>query len=234
MLEAGGSSPEGPRHVRWGLDPVYKTVARVLVRDLVECHEVQGARGYFRLGQHIVQRMEIMGYVVAVLTKHNRVEFTVDDGTGCMPCCYFLSQLDEAPSQQLGTHVVVRYAARAGCDSCSKASIRRWALLHATDRQTSKGPTHTVAEQASLGALLRVQGKLITFRGVRQLKCSAYRKYSITGAWQTQPPSPSNLCLRTAESVADCNAEMLHWLDSIKLMNELYSQQVAYEQCPSA
>ena len=62
--------------LQWGLDPVHKTVARVLIRDLLECHPVQDAPGYFRLGQHVVKRMEVLGYVVAVQPRHNRVDLT--------------------------------------------------------------------------------------------------------------------------------------------------------------
>ena len=61
--------------LKWGLDPVHRTVARVLIRDLLECHPVQDAPGYFRLGQHVVKRLEVLGYVVAVQSRHDRVEF---------------------------------------------------------------------------------------------------------------------------------------------------------------
>lgn len=121
------------------------------------------------ISHHRFSRAETLGVITSRELKPNHfLKFTVDDGTGCIPCILWLNHL-----------------------SSSYFSNR-------SNVQLASEFANSSASQVKIGALARVRGRITRYRGVVQI---------------------------TVSDVAierDPNAEILHWLDCMKLGRTVY------------
>ncbi|KAK9115815.1 hypothetical protein Sjap_014762 [Stephania japonica] len=126
---------------------------------------------FYRKGRPI-SRVETVGVVVSRELKGGKfLKFIIDDGTGCIPCIFWLNHLD------------------------SPYFFRR----SPSDVQVMAKIASNQAAQIQLGVVARVRGKTTTYRGAAQITVS------------------------DVVVERDPNAEILHWLQSIKLAQSCYN-----------
>ncbi|KZV38675.1 hypothetical protein F511_33620 [Dorcoceras hygrometricum] len=131
-----------------------------------------GPISFSRKGMPVLH-VESLGIVVTREQKPGKfLKFTIDDGTGCIPCILWLNQL------------VSPYFSRRD-PSAVKFNADMAARL---------------AAQIHLGAVARVCGKVKRYRGTLQI-------------------TASNVVLE-----ADPNAQVLHWLDCVRLARNCYDK----------
>eukprot|EP00470_Lotharella_oceanica_P001669 CAMPEP_0170169044 /NCGR_PEP_ID=MMETSP0040_2-20121228/1985_1 /TAXON_ID=641309 /ORGANISM="Lotharella oceanica, Strain CCMP622" /LENGTH=160 /DNA_ID=CAMNT_0010407567 /DNA_START=8 /DNA_END=490 /DNA_ORIENTATION=- len=75
----------------WGLDPIFWSFAKLTIHDILHMGEMANVRGAFSLHGRPVSRAEIVGYIVEVVAKHNRIMYSVDDGSGVISCTQFMN-----------------------------------------------------------------------------------------------------------------------------------------------
>ncbi|KAL3644891.1 hypothetical protein CASFOL_010071 [Castilleja foliolosa] len=127
---------------------------------------------FCRKGKNL-SRAEILGFVVTRDLKPGKfLRFTIDDGTGCIPCVLWLNQLTSS------------YFSKR-----SPSSVRSIARL-----------ASNFASQTQLGAVARVRGKITRYRDLVQLTVSDV----------VLEPDP--------------NAQVLHWLDCVRLAKKCYDK----------
>ncbi|KAH9525619.1 telomere cap complex subunit Stn1 [Bulinus truncatus] len=86
-----------------GLDPLFRTCMKLFVRDifLLKCindAEWKGTSGIFSYGNHVVNRVEIMGIIVRIDKREKHNTYAVDDGTGVINCtCWKNSRITSCP-----------------------------------------------------------------------------------------------------------------------------------------
>ncbi|XP_073129548.1 CST complex subunit STN1-like [Henckelia pumila] len=128
--------------------------------------------GLSRRGMPVLH-VESLGIVVTREHKPGKfLKFTIDDGTGCIPCVLWLNQL-VSPYFSRRDPSAVRFNA----DMAAK-----------------------LASQIHLGAVARVRGKVKAYRGTLQI-------------------TVSHVVLE-----ADPNAQVLHWLDCVRLGRNCYDK----------
>uniref|UniRef100_A0A7N0TLW6 CST complex subunit STN1 n=1 Tax=Kalanchoe fedtschenkoi TaxID=63787 RepID=A0A7N0TLW6_KALFE len=153
------------------MDSVCKTHVKLLVFDLNSLTQRRSDPTNFLRKGIRVSRAETLGTVVSTELKLGKfLKFTIDDGTGCIPCILWLNHLT-SPYFSRRTPSDVRLLA-------SKA-----AAFAATVR---------------IGAVVRVRGRIGSYRGVVQITVS------------------------DVVVEKDSNAEILHWLDCIRLAKKCY------------
>ncbi|KAI3819352.1 hypothetical protein L1987_13181 [Smallanthus sonchifolius] len=124
-----------------------------------------------RKGTLLLSRAETLGVVTSREHKPDRfLKFTIDDGTGCIPCVLWLNQLT-SPYLSRRSPPGVRLIAEAA---------RNFATL------------------IQIGVSARVRGKVTVYRGNVQL--------TVSDVFIERDP----------------NAEILHWLESIRLGRKCY------------
>ncbi|MCO5592541.1 hypothetical protein L7F22_046544 [Adiantum nelumboides] len=130
-----------------------------------------------------VHRVEAMGIVVGVDRKEKYLRFLLDDGSGsCIPCILWLNLLTLVPRPYFThPHSVISTQVRAEC-SLEEAS------------------------KVTLGALIRVQGRVSYFNQQRQITVSSLQVES------------------------DPNAELFHWLDCMRLALHHYNLPPSHHQ----
>ncbi|EPS68315.1 hypothetical protein M569_06458, partial [Genlisea aurea] len=125
----------------------------------------------FSLNGMPVYRVESVGVVVSRHLKPGKfLRFTVDDGTGCVPCVLWLNH-STSPYFSKQKPSIVRVDARMSLE---------------------------FASLTELGAVVRVRGRVSGYRGTVQITVS------------------------DVTSEVDPNAQILHWLDCIKLARNCY------------
>lgn len=124
-----------------------------------------------RKGTLLLSRVETLGVVTCREHKPDRfLRFTVDDGTGCIPCVLWLNQLT-SPYFSRRSPPDVRSIAEAA---------------------------HNFASLIQIGVSARVRGKVTVYRGKLQL--------TVSDVFIERDP----------------NAEILHWLQCIRLARKCY------------
>ncbi|CAH9129322.1 unnamed protein product [Cuscuta epithymum] len=119
-----------------------------------------------------VWRVEVLGVVVSREFKSGSfLKFTIDDSTGCIPCVLWLN------------HLTSPYFSR-----------RSQPDVLAVAEMASK-----FADEAQIGVLARVRGKISCYRGVVQV-------------------TVSDLFIER-----DSNFEILHWLECVKLSRNFFT-----------
>ncbi|KAK4793374.1 hypothetical protein SAY86_023809 [Trapa natans] len=130
----------------------------------------------FSRGGLSISRAETLGTVTSLDHKPGCfLKFTVDDGTGCVPCILWLNLLT-AP--QLASR---RAANPDGVMMAAEAAASQSALVR-------------------IGAVARVWGRITSYRGTGQI-------------------TVARLAIER-----DPNAEILHWLDCLRLARSVYDR----------
>lgn len=120
------------------------TYVKLLAFDLLSLSFTPDSNAFSRSGT-ILSRAEIVGTITYRDYKPNKfLRFTIDDGTGCVPCVLWLNQLS-SPYFSRRDPSTVRLMANVATDFASKVKI---------------------------GALARVRGKIGGFRGEMQITVS--------------------------------------------------------------
>ena len=117
-------------------------------------------------------RVEVLGLVVSVERKESYLRFILDDGTGCIPCVLWLNFFSNSNHH--------RY-------SIKNRSIR------SVENEVCAELGFADAEKVELSSLLRVRGRVSSFRGQIQ----------VTVATIVKEVNP--------------NAETFHWLECLNL-----------------
>lgn len=147
-MEGESSKARGSRPCReWEQDPLCFAHVRLLAFDLLALRPVPHMPGYFLRRGRSVRQVEVMGIVVTVDRKERYLRFTLDDGTGCVPCIFWTN-----------------YASFPATSPAKGLELRsRQEMAIAT---TAK---------VKLGDLLRVQGRLNTYTNQIQVTVASLR-----------------------------------------------------------
>ncbi|GAQ84676.1 hypothetical protein KFL_002000120 [Klebsormidium nitens] len=171
------AAPTVPPVSRWGLAPSFWAHIPLLAADVEALQEVPGVPGSFALRGQPVRRVEVLGVAVEVECRDKSARCIVDDGTGLVPAILWLQPngaSSDAPEDS-------RHAVAAGVETAFAIKA---------------------AHELQLGRLVRVQGRVTQYRGVRQVTVDALQV-------ENNP-----------------NAEVLHWLDCIRMKKQLRQQQL--------
>ncbi|KAI3678894.1 hypothetical protein L6452_38198 [Arctium lappa] len=154
------------------MEALHNTDVKLLAFDLLSLtSSSSNPNAVCRRGTLLPSRVETLGVVTSRDHKPDRfLRFTLDDGTGCIPCVLWLNQLT-SPYFSRRSPPDVRVIAEAA---------RNFATL------------------IQIGVSARVRGKVTFYRGKLQL-------------------TVSNVFIER-----DPNAEILHWLQCIRLARKCY------------
>ncbi|KAG0561379.1 hypothetical protein KC19_9G060400 [Ceratodon purpureus] len=173
-MAMGGEASGAVRELRpvreWGLDPMCFAHVRLLGFDLLALRPVPHMQGSFSRKGRPVRKVEIMGIVVAVDRKERYLRFTLDDGTGCVPCILWTNH----------------------------ASFMATTPAKGLELQARQELANGTAAKVKLGEVLRVQGRLSTFANQIQVTVASLQVEQ------------------------DPNAEVLHWLECMRLAKCCY------------
>jgi len=88
-------SPQDAR--RWGLNPLFWAHVRLLARDFLKISPNEEFPGVFRSKGREIRRVELQGICVEMqlVDRYDQLKFTLDDGSGCVPCLLWLKDLRE-------------------------------------------------------------------------------------------------------------------------------------------
>lgn len=150
-----------------------KTHAKLLAFDLQSLVHTPGTLPTFARDGVPFSRAEVLGTVTFLEHKPDRfLKFAIDDGTGCIPCVLWLNHLS-SPLSGGREPRDVQVIAEMAAHQASKFKI---------------------------GAVVRVRGRITSFRGEVQITVS------------------------DAVAEMDPNVEILHWLDCIRLARRVYDR----------
>jgi len=124
---------------------------------------------FLRCGR-TVARAELVGIVVSRDRREKFLSFVIDDGTGCVPCILWLNHQYLNASTSSGS---------SEFDPTTEMALK-------------------MSEEVRVGTLLRVRGKIATYRGAIQIT------------------------VRDVVVEKDLNSEVLHWLQCVRLAKECY------------
>lgn len=148
-MEGETSSSGAVRELRpvreWGLDPMCFAHVRLLGFELLALRPVPHMQGSFSRKGRPVRKVEIMGIVVTVDRKERYLRFTLDDGTGCVPCILWTNH----------------------------ASFTATSAVKGLELQSRQELANGTALKVKLGEILRVQGRLSTFADQIQVTVSS-------------------------------------------------------------
>lgn len=127
------------------MDTLYNTHVKLLAFDFLSLTPCPGDQSsFFRKGKQL-SRAETVGMVVSRELRAGKfLKFSIDDGTGCIPCVLWLN------------HINSPYFSR--CNPSDVRLIARVATNFASDVQ--------------LGILARVRGRMTNYRGTLQITVS--------------------------------------------------------------
>jgi len=92
-----GESSNVPDAATWGLDPLYWAHVQLFTQQVHELgRDKKSMCEHCLYGRRPVSKAAVMGVVVGVERKSNKVLFLVDDGTSVLPCIEFHSGVDKA------------------------------------------------------------------------------------------------------------------------------------------
>ncbi|XP_033748086.1 CST complex subunit STN1-like [Pecten maximus] len=131
----------------WGLDYYFMIFNKMYIADVLQLRENTMFPGTYMYRSHPLFKVDIIGIVVKVEQNHTCFTYTVDDGTGVIPCCCWRKDLFNMPDP--GTNWL-------GLPSDLQGLAARIA-----DHKTHEG--------YMLGDLLRIRGKVKMFRDQREV-----------------------------------------------------------------
>ncbi|XP_042016566.1 CST complex subunit STN1-like isoform X1 [Salvia splendens] len=159
---------------------LYNTHVKLLAFDFLSLTPTRADPSCFQRKGLRLSRAESIGVVVTRQLKPGKfLRFTIDDGTGCIPCVLWLN------------HLTSSYFSRRSPSSVR--SIARTALHFASE--------------IKLGVVARVRGRITAYRGTVQI-------------------TVSDAVLET-----DPNAQVLHWLDCVRMLRNRHSLELFVAYC---
>lgn len=155
------------------MDALYNTHVKLLAIDFLALSpNPRDPSSFFRKGMPL-SRAESVGVVVTRELKPGKfLRFTIDDGTGCIPCVLWLNQLTSPYFSKRNP---------SGVRSVAQMAVK-------------------FSSQIQLGVVARVRGRITGYRGMVQI-------------------TVSDVVLEK-----DPNAQVLHWLDCVKLARNCYDK----------
>ncbi|KAG9159893.1 hypothetical protein Leryth_005644 [Lithospermum erythrorhizon] len=127
------------------MDKLYNTHVKLLAFDFLNLKPNHAHPSSFSRQGTRLSRAEALGVVVWRELKPNKfLKFSIDDGTGCIPCVLWLNQLDS------------HYFSRR----------------HPSDVRLIAELTKNFASEIQLGGVARVRGKITGYRGALQITVS--------------------------------------------------------------
>jgi CST complex subunit STN1 len=143
---------------------------KILAADLLSLSvQPTSPPSFLRCGRTVAQA-EIVGVVVSCDRREKLLRFLVDDGTGCVLCVLWLN------------HQYLNASTSSGV----------------SDSDLTVEMALKMSEEVRLGALLRVRGRIVMYRGAIQI------------------------AVRDVVMVKDPNVEVLHWLQCVRMAKECY------------
>lgn len=151
--------------------PLHLVHVKILAADLLSLTvRHTSPTTFLRCGRRVA-RAELVGVVVSRDRREKFLRFLVDDGTGCVPCILWLN------------HQYLNARTSSGPSS---------------DHDPTAEMALKMSEEVRLGTLLRVRGKIASYRGAIQIT------------------------VRDVVPEKDPNSEVLHWLQCVRLAKECY------------
>mmetsp|Transcript_39361 Transcript_39361/g.85630 ORF Transcript_39361/g.85630 Transcript_39361/m.85630 type:complete len:351 (+) Transcript_39361:123-1175(+) len=91
------------RTERWGLDPLFWVHARLLAYDFLRTSPNRELPGVFHLRGRNIRRVELQGICVEkhYLDQNELLCFSLDDGTGGVPCVLWLNEVSEQRLEEI-------------------------------------------------------------------------------------------------------------------------------------
>ncbi|KAI3449667.1 hypothetical protein Pfo_006332 [Paulownia fortunei] len=155
------------------MDALYNTHVKLLAFDFLALSPNPTDPSSFSRNGTPLSRAESLGVVVTRELKPGKfLRFTIDDGTGCIPCVLWLNQLTSSYFSKRNP---------SGVRLIAEVAVK-------------------FASQIQLGVVARVRGRITGYRGMVQI-------------------TVSDVVLET-----DPNAQVLHWLDCVRLARKCYSK----------
>uniref|UniRef100_A0ACD5WXG1 Uncharacterized protein n=1 Tax=Avena sativa TaxID=4498 RepID=A0ACD5WXG1_AVESA len=158
------------RHCLLSMDSLHLVHVKLLAADLLSLTSRHTSPPSFVRCGRTVSRAEVVGVVVSRDRKEKFLRFLVDDGSGCVPCVLWLN------------HQYMNANSKSG----------------ALDSDPTGEMALQMSEVVRLGTLLRVRGRIATYRGAIQI------------------------AVRDVVLEKDPNVEVLHWLQCVHLAKECY------------
>lgn len=95
-----GTSELLPAHL-WGLDPLFRSYAKLYIKDVIALQEVGGHQGVYKFHSHPVVRVDIQGVIVKVDERDSFFVYALDDDTGVINCTHWKSTEKQELPQSL-------------------------------------------------------------------------------------------------------------------------------------
>ncbi|XP_060071006.1 CST complex subunit STN1-like [Ylistrum balloti] len=131
----------------WGLDYYFMIYNKMYIADVVQMKENIVFPGTYLYRDHPLFKVDIIGVVVKVEQNHTCFTYTVDDGTGVIPCCCWKKDLFNM--------------SEPGSDWSELPSDLQGLASRITDNKIHEG--------YALGDLIQVRGKVKVFRDQREV-----------------------------------------------------------------
>lgn len=149
--ETQNEPPDGeldfyPTHA-WGLDHYFMIFNKMYIADVLQLRENAMYPGTYMYRSHPLFKVDIVGVVVKVDQNHTCFTYTVDDGTGVIPCCCWKKDFYNVPDP--------------GSSFLELPSDLQRLAARITDQKEHEG--------YNLGDLIRVRGKIKVFRDQREV-----------------------------------------------------------------
>ncbi|OWF45367.1 CST complex subunit STN1-like [Mizuhopecten yessoensis] len=146
--ETSNSMSEGLHPTKtWGLDYYFMIFNKMYIADVLQMRENTMFPGTYLYRSHPLFKVDVMGVVVKVEQNHTCFTYTVDDGTGVIPCCCWRKEFFNMSDP--------------GCDWSGLPTDLRGLAAGIADHKTHEGYV--------LGDLIQVRGKVKMFRDQREV-----------------------------------------------------------------
>lgn len=195
---ASSRTPNCPEPLVWGMDPLLRTYVRLFAIDIH--NRLASARGVkesyvLQPAGRPITRVVVMGHIIATHAKEKFIRYIVDDGTGWLTCLLWEKESMTTDPLQGGGW------SRGRLNKNGKQRERTLLVYgdHAYARQ-----------ELPLGTLVEVHGRL-------RSHCAPWNQ------WEGRKPE-REISVDSLRPVEDCNEELWHWLECIRLWKECYSQ----------
>ncbi|ORZ22117.1 hypothetical protein BCR42DRAFT_162666 [Absidia repens] len=86
----------------WGLDPLFWTNVKLFIKDILNLTEVPDYKDIFTFFDHHIRYTQLCGVIVAVEQTSSMMIYTVDDGSGVLPCVRWKDNIKKREMVNMG------------------------------------------------------------------------------------------------------------------------------------
>jgi len=146
----------------WGLDPLYWSSVKLLIADIMtlKTDTASTLPDAWVLGPYRrpIQRVEVVGVIVAVIVRQKNVAYSLDDGSGILHCTHwFRTPAESSPSTSTALNPLPIHPA------ASSSSLYR------RTPRTSQSFISSPFDVLSIGNVVRARGRILTFRERKEM-----------------------------------------------------------------